>query len=363
VTLKRRTQKRELGTAKAALGSVVHRLLQDIRALIEQARVRTALAVNAELTALNWNIGSRIRRDILREKRAEYGEKIVSTLSRQLEVDYGRGYSEKNLWHLIRFVEAFPDYEKLSTLWRELSWSHFKVLTYVQDAVKREFYTEICRHERWSVRTLQERIQGMLFERTGISRKPAQVAKRDLAVLRSEDRMTPDLVFRDPYVLDFLGLKDSYSEKELETAILRELERFIIEFGNDYAFLARQKRITIDGEDYYIDLLFFHRGMRRLVAVDLKLGKFTAADKGQMELYLRWLNKHERRAEEATPLGLILCAEKSAEHVELLELEKSGIRVAEYLTQLPPKKLLLKKLHEAIRVAREQLAVKRLKDE
>jgi predicted nuclease of restriction endonuclease-like (RecB) superfamily len=200
----------------------------------------------------------------------------------------------------------------------------------------------------------------MLYERTAISKKPDKLIKQELEALRDDDKLTPDLVFRDPYFLDFLGLRDTYSEKDLETAILRELEQFIIEFGNDFAFLARQKRLTIDNDDYYIDLLFYHRGMRRLVAIDLKLGKFQAADKGQMELYLRWLDKYERRDGEETPVGLILCAEKTTEHVELLQLEKSGIRVAQYLTELPPKKLLLKKLHEAIRTAREQLARRQL---
>jgi predicted nuclease of restriction endonuclease-like (RecB) superfamily len=195
----------------------------------------------------------------------------------------------------------------------------------------------------------------MLYERTAISRKPVQLAKQELKQLRDEDRITPDLIFRDPYLLDFLGLKDTYSEKDLEAAILRELERFLVELGTYFAFVARQKRITIDHQDYYIDLLFYHRGLRRLVAIDLKLGKFQAADKGQMELYLRWLAKHEQQPHEESPLGLILCAEKSNEHVELLELEKTGIRVAEYLTELPSQKVLQRRLHDAVRRARSSL--------
>ena len=159
-------------------------------------------------------------------------------------------------------------------------------------------------------------------------------------------------------MLDFLGLKDTFSENDIETAILRELERFLVELGTDFAFVARQKRITIDNQDYYIDLLFFHRRLRRLVVIDLKLGKFQAADKGQMELYLRWLANYERQPNEESPLGLILCAEKSTEHVELLELERTGIRVAKYLTELPPQKVLQRQLHDAIRLARESLAVR-----
>jgi predicted nuclease of restriction endonuclease-like (RecB) superfamily len=197
----------------------------------------------------------------------------------------------------------------------------------------------------------------MFYERTALSKKPAEIVERELAALRKEDRISPDLIFRDPYFLGFLGLKSSFHEKDLETAILREIESFIVELGDGFTFVGRQKRIQVDNNDYYVDLLFYHRKLRRLVAVELKLRKFQAADKGQMELYLRWLNKHERQPGEKSPIGLILCADKSDEHIELLELEKSGIRVAHYLTELPPRKILEKKLHNAIRLARERLAI------
>jgi len=201
-------------------------------------------------------------------------------------------------------------------------------------------------------------MQGLLYERTAISGKPAELARHELDSLRNDDRMTPDLVFRYPYLLDFPGLSDTYSERDLESAILKELERFLLELGTDFSFVARQKRITIDNEDYYLGLLFYHRGMRRLVAIELKLGKFQAADKGQMELYLRWLDKYEKREHEEMPLGLILCADASYEHVELLRLEEGEMYVAEYLTDLPPRRLLEAKLHDAIRMAREQIAVR-----
>jgi len=204
-------------------------------------------------------------------------------------------------------------------------------------------------------RILEKKISGMLFERTALSKKPAKLAKQELAALREEDKLTPDLVFRDPYFLDFLGLKDTYSEKDLEAAILRELETFILELGVGFTFVARQKRITVDHEDYYLDLLFYHRKLRRLVAIELKLDKFKAAHKGQMELYLRWLEKYEKQPGEKSPIGLILCADKSEEHVKLLQLSKSGIRVAAYLTELPPRKLLQQKLHEAIMLAKARL--------
>ena len=278
-----------------------------------------------------------------------------SALSRQLSEEYGRGFNRPNLFHMIRFAETFPDQQIVSALSRQLSWTHLRQIIYLKDPFQREFYTQMCRIERWSTRLLQQKIQSLLYERTAISRKPGHLIRRELARLRDEDRVSADLVFRDPYFLDFLQLKDAYSEKDLETAILRDLEQFLLELGSDFSFLARQKRITVDHEDYYLDLLFYHRRLRRLLAVDLKLGEFRAADKGQMELYLRWLEKHEQQAGEESPLGLILCAGKSEEHVELLQLEKSGIRVAQYLTELPPRAVLQRRLHEALRTARKRL--------
>jgi predicted nuclease of restriction endonuclease-like (RecB) superfamily len=331
-------------------------LASDLRKLIESARLRVAQTVNAELVLLYWQIGQRIRRDILGEARAEYGERIVSTLSRQLTSEYGTGFSRQNLFHMIRFAELWPDQAQVTVLSGQLGWSHFKEILYLENELARQFYAEICRLERWSVRTLRDRIQGMMFERTAISRKPEETIVEDLQRLRETDRLTPELVFRDPYLLDFLGLKDTYSERDLEAAILRELERFLLEFGTDFAFVARQKRMTIGDEDYYLDLLFYHRRLARLIAIDLKLGRFEAAHKGQMELYLRWLEQHERRTEhEGSPLGLILCSNKNREQIELLQLNEGEIRVAEYLTQLPDKKLLAAKLHDAVVRGREQL--------
>ena len=202
---------------------------------------------------------------------------------------------------------------------------------------------------------MRQKIQGMLFERTAISRRSEELARKELEALSEEDRMTPDLVFRDPYLLDFLGLEDTYSERDLETAILRELERFLMELGTDFSFIARQKRMTIGERDFYLDLLFFHRSLRRLVAIELKLGSFDAAYKGQMELYLRWLDRYERRPGEEPPIGLILCSEKNREQIELLQLERGEIRVAEYLVELPPREVLEAKLHEAMRLARGQM--------
>ncbi len=258
---------------------------------------------------------------------------------------------------MVRFAEAFPDPEIVSALRRQLGWSHFLEIIYRKDELQRDFYAEMCRIER-SVRTLRQKVGSMLFERTALSRKPAKLAAMELKQLREEDKLTPDLVFRDPYVLDFLGLRNTYAEKDLEAAILREMEAFILELGVGFAFLERQKRITVDGEDHYLDLLFYHRHLRRLVAIDLKLQEFKPGDKGQMEFYLRWLDRYERKPGEEAPIGLILCAGQRRETVELLDLEKSGIRVSSYWTDVLPREQLQKKLHEAVRLARARLAGK-----
>ncbi len=334
-------------------------LLQDVRTLIEEARGRVAKAVNAGLVLLYWHIGTRIRHDILGQERAEYGKEIVSTLSRKLVEEFGAGFAARNLFNMLRFAEVFPDSKIVHALSAQLSWTHLRQIIYLKDDLQRDFYAELCRVERWSVRTLQAKIQGMLYERTALSRKPQELIRQELTALRDEDRLTPDLVFRDPYVLDFLGLQDTYGEKDLEAAILRELESFLVELGAGFTFVARQKRMTVGETDYYLDLLFYHRKLRRLVALELKLGKFQPADKGQMELYLRWLEKHEREEGEEPPLGLILCADKSEEEIELLQLGRSGIRVAAYLTELPPRELLAKKLHEALALARARLGSSR----
>jgi predicted nuclease of restriction endonuclease-like (RecB) superfamily len=343
----------ESGVATAASGD---QLLGDIRTLIEAARQQVSRAVNSTMVALYWHIGKRIREEILGGQRAEYGEQIVQSLSGQLALEYGRGFGRRNLFRMIQFAEYFPEEGIVSALSAQLSWSHFVELLSIENQLKRDFYAEMCRLERWSVRTLRHKIDHLLFERTAVAKKPEKLIELDLAALRDEDRLTPDLVFRDPYLLDFLGLTGSYSEKDVEQAVLRELEAFILELGTDFAFVARQKRMTVDDVDYYLDLLFYHRRLRRLVAIDLKIGQFQAADKGQMELYLRWLEEYEVQPGEEPPLGLILCAGKTEGHVRLLKLEESGIHAAQYLTELPPQEVLERKLLDAIHLARERLA-------
>jgi predicted nuclease of restriction endonuclease-like (RecB) superfamily len=351
-TNRRKTEKLP---ARESLGTPPATLLKDLRELIQSARSGVAKAVNAALLLLYWQVGQRIRTEILKSRRAGYGEQIVRTLAARLASEFGQGFAEKNLRRMIQLVEVFPDREIVVTLSRQLGWSHFLAILPLKDPLQRNFYAEMCRIERWSVRTLRNKISGMLFERTALSKKPELLVEQELAKLREEDTLSADLVFRDPYFLDFLGLKEAYSENDLEAAILREMEKFILELGAGFTFVARQKRIVIDGEDFYLDLLFYHRKLRRLVAVDLKLEHFKAADKGQMELYLRWLERHEAEPGEETPIGLILCADKGDEQVELLQLDRSGIRVASYLTELPPKQLLRSKLHDTLIAARARL--------
>lgn len=330
-------------------------LVADVRSMIEQTRTRVAQVVNQGITLLYWRIGKRIQTEILGNQRAEYGKEILATLSQQLSGEYGKGFNYSALTRMVTFAETFPKSEIVATLSRQLSWSHFKEIIPLKDNLQREFYAEMCRVERWSVRTLRKKLDSMLYERTAISKKPEEVAKAELAELREDDKLTPDLVFRDPYILDFLGLKDRYIEKDLEDAILRELETFLLELGNGFTFQARQLRIPIDSDDFYLDLLFYHRRLKRLIAIDLKLGDFKPEYKGQMELYLRWLTKHEQQHGEEPPLGLILCAGKKEEQIELLELDQSGIHVAEYLTALPPRELLQQKLHTTIEISKARL--------
>lgn len=330
-------------------------LLTELRQLIDSARRRVAVAVNAELTLLYWHVGERIHREILGGQRAGYGDEVVAALARQLSAEYGRGWSARQLRLCIRFAQTYPEVQIVHTLCAKLSWSHLRLLAALDDAIQRDFYTGLCQLENWSVRQLQERMQSMLFERTAISRQPEETIAHELQVLRQEQVVNPALLLKDPYLLDFLDLNDRYLEKDLEDAILREIEQFLLELGAGFTFVARQKRLQIDNDDFYIDLLLYNRKLKRLVAVELKIGEFKAEYKGQMELYLRWLARYEQENGENSPLGIILCAGKKQEQIELLELDKSSIHVAEYLTVLPPRETLQAKLHDAIERARLRL--------
>ncbi len=332
--------------------------IDELRQMIDRARESVAFTVNSTLAMLYWHVGSRMQTEVLHNQRAEYGNQIVATVSRQLAIEYGNAFTEKNLRRMVQFAQIFPEKEIVVSLIRQLTWTHFIALIPIKDALKRDFYAEMCRVQRWNVRTLRKQIGSMLFERTALSRKPESLVEYEIERLRKEDRLSPDLVFRDPYFLGFLNLRDRYVEKDLEDAIMREIEQFLLELGSGFSFLARQKCIVIDQEDFHIDLLFYHRDLKRLVAIELKLDDFRAEYKGQMELYLRWLDKHERRLGEEPPIGLILCTGAQQERVELLELGKAGIHVAEYLTALPSKEVLRRKFHQAIENARQRLEEK-----
>ena len=323
-------------------------LITDLRTLINEARNKVALIINTEITLLYWHIGKRINEEVLGNQRAEYGKQIVSTLSTQLTKEYGRGFELRNLRRMMQFAELFPDFQIVAPLARQLSWSHFIELLSIKNDLGREFYLTMAASENWSIRTLRNKIDSMLYERTAISSKPEEVIKTELANLRDNEILSPDLVFKSPYFSEFTGLKGVYSEKSLEDSLLVHIEHFILELGVGFTFVERQKRMIIDGEDFYLDLLFYHRKLRRLVAIELKLGKFKAAYKGQMELYLRWLEKHEMEAGEESPIGLLLCTEGSEEQIELLQLDQTGIRVAQYMTELPSRVLLYQQLQKIV---------------
>ncbi len=330
-------------------------LYSKIVRLITSRKTAISQTINTAMVFLYWEIGETICLDVLNHAKADYGKGIINDVSQKLTQEYGKGFNRTSIFRMIKFYQEFPEREKVATLSQQLTWSHFVELLPIDDELKRSFYAAMCKSEGWTVRTLRNRKNSMLYERTAISRKPEGTIRDDIMQLMDKDKMTLDLFYRDPYVLDFLGLKDTYSEKDLENAILVELERFILEMGSDFAFLARQKHFVLDGKDYYMDLLFYHRSLRRLVLVELKLGAFEPEHKGQVELYLRWLKKNEMRNGEDDPIALILCAEKSKETVELMELDQGSIHVAQYLTEMPPKKLLEEKLTIAIVNAKEQL--------
>ncbi|MBK9441884.1 MAG: DUF1016 family protein [Comamonadaceae bacterium] len=330
-------------------------IYDELRTLIASSRQRLAGAVNAELTRLYWSVGERLRTEVLGgSDRAKYGDQLIKRVGEQLAQEFGRGFEAKNLRRMVQFAQAFPQIEIVATLSRQLSWSHFVNLLPLKTEQARQFYASQAATNTWSVRELRHQIERKAFERTEIASLQVLTSVRAEPV--EAPHTNPAHVFKDPYFLDFLGLRQGHDEADLENAILRQLETFILELGRGFAFVERQKRMIIDGEDFYLDLLFYHRRLRRLVAIELKLGRFKAAHKGQMELYLKWLDKHERQPGEEAPIGLILCAESSREQVELLQMHKDGITVAEYWTELPPKAELEQHLHQALLEARERLA-------
>ena len=326
-------------------------ILNEIISIVENSKNQLIVQANNVLTLTFWNVGNRIKKEILKDKRAEYGKQIVVTLSRDLVKKYGRSYDEKNLRRMIQFAKIFSDPEIVVTLSRQLSWSHFLVLLPLKNENERLFYAKLVIDNKFSVRDLRKQISKKVFERT---------LNADMQIYGS--KTIEKGILKDPYLLDFLDLKTEYLENDLESAILKELELFLLELGNGFTFVERQKRMIIDGDDYYLDLLFYHRKIKRLVAIELKIDKFKAKYKGQMELYLKWLEKYEKQEGEKSPIGIILCTEASKEQIELLEMHKDGIMVAEYWTEFLPKKELEKKLHQVLIEARERLKRKKLNE-
>lgn len=341
--------------------SINKELFSTIKSIIEDTKRSVTQSINSTLTLMYWHIGKTINNNILNNNRAEYGKEIIATLSQQLQEQYGKGYSYSSLTRMMKLATLF-DEKNIATLSQQLSWSHFRELISLDDANKLEFYTQMAVIERWSVRVLRDRIDSMLYERTALSKKPDELINYELEKLKF-GTLTPNLILKDPYILDFLELNDRYLEKDLEDAILRDIEKFILELGSGFTFVARQKVLQIDNDDFKIDLLFYNRKLKRLIAIDLKIGRFKAEYKGQMELYLKWLEKYEKEEDENSPMGIILCADKKSEQIELLELEKSNIHVAQYLTVLPPMEVLQNRLHQAVAYARIKYKLSANQDE
>jgi predicted nuclease of restriction endonuclease-like (RecB) superfamily len=319
-------------------------LVLELSSLIEDSKQKITKVANSTLTLLFWKVGKRIQEEVLKNERAEYGKQIVGSVARQLEMKYGRNFTERNVRRMVQFAVDFNDFGIVSPLAAQLTWSHFIELFPLKAKKAKLYYAQNCIEQNWGKRELRNQIQRKAYERT------------ELANIQFSNSH-PDLIntFKDPYLLDFLNLKNTYLENDLEKTILQELENFVLELGKGFAFMERQKRMIIDGDDFYLDLLFFNRTLKRLVAIELKLGKFEASHKGQMELYLKWLNKYEKQEGENEPIGLILCAESNKEQVELLEMHKDGIMVAEYLTVMPPKKEMEAKLHQLLVEAKERI--------
>jgi predicted nuclease of restriction endonuclease-like (RecB) superfamily len=324
-------------------------LYKELSLIIEKNKHKTVLQIKSTVNLLFWEIGKKINDEVLQNKRAKYGTQVISNLAIKLSAQYGRSFEVKNLRRMMQFAMQFPDRKIVVTLSRQLSWSHFITILPLKTMEERIFYAGLTTQDALGVRELRRHITTKTFERTQIAN--TQISKKS---------KIPSSTFKDPYMLDFLDLQNAYFEKDVETAILRDLENFIMELGKGFAFVERQKRMIIDGEDFYLDILFYHRKLKRLVAVELKLGKFTAKYQGQMKLYLKWLNKYERQNDENEPIGLILCAGDSREQIELLEMDKDGILVAEYWTELPPRKELEEKVRKLLLDARERLASRKL---
>lgn len=331
---------------------VTDHLYEGVTDIIDNARTQVSVYVNAHASMTFWSVGKYIIDDMEYRTYSAYGQKILATLSQRLMARYGKGYTYSALTRMLKVARMYNDKEMFATISQTLTWSHFIELITIKDDTKRLFYQQMGIAEHWSVTQLRAKQDEMAFERSLIAAKPEDEIVKTLKEINPA-HMEPDAVLRNSYVLDFLGLSGYYSEEELEDAIARQLENFILELGQGFAFLERQKRFTIDGTDYKLDLLFYHRKLKSLVAIDLKLGKFKPQYKGQMELYLKYLERYDMQPDENPPIGLLLCSEGNTEHIELMMLNEDRIKVAQYLTCLPDKQWFVDKLNRSILIAKE----------
>ena len=324
-------------------------LFNKISELIEQSRRAIYTHASGTTIKMFWGIGKYINEDILESKRADYGKKIVVRVATQLVEKYGRTYEARNLRRMMQFNEQFPNFEIVSPLATQLSWAHITEILPLKTQEAKVFYLGEAAHGLLGKRALRDMINRKAYERREIA---------DSQITPSSP--LPPGTFKDPYLFDVLGIKDEYLETDLEEAILRELEKFILEFGKGFTFVERQKRMIVDGHDRRLDLLFYNRDLKRLVAVELKIGRFRAEHNGQMKLYLGWLDRYERREGENAPIGIILCSEAGREEVEFLKLDRDGILVAEFWTNLPPKAEFEQKIQTILSETRERLARRNL---
>ena len=334
------------------IAQISDNLYQGVSEIIDNAMQRVAVYVNAQSSMTFWNVGKYIIDDMDYQTYSAYGQKILATLSQRLMARYGKGYTYSALTRMMKVARIYGNREMFAMLSQTLTWSHFLELITIEDGTKRLFYQQMGIAEHWSVKQLRDKQDEMAYERSLIAAKPDDKIAKTLERICPQ-HMEPDVVLKSSYVLDFFGLSGYYSEEELEAAISKQLENFILELGQGFAFLERQKRFTIDGTDYYLDLLFYHRKLKCLVAIDLKLGKFKPQYKGQMELYLKYIQKYDMQSGENPPIGLLLCSEGNTEHIELLMLDEDNIRVGQYTTYLPDKQWFIDKLNRSILIAKE----------
>ena len=318
------------------LQQISTRISDGVGSIIDQSKRTIAVYLNSEVSMTYWKIGKYIAGELDAVGEEKYGSKIVATLSHQLTERFGKGYTRTAIIRMVKVAREYPDEKIAATLSHQLTWSHFVELISISEQAKRLFYQQMSILYHWSVRQLREQEDKMVYERSLIAAKPEDEQVKVLTTVTDGD-ITPDVILKSSYVVDFLGLNRGFSEEELEDAVVEQLEKFIMELGQDFAFLERQKKIPVDSIDYKLDLLFYHRRLHRLLAIDLKLGKFKPEYKGQMELYLKYLKKYEMQPGEEEPIGLLLCSEGNTEHIELLMLDEQNIKVSQYLTVLPEK--------------------------